>query len=37
LFCYGKGIIDLDAEVPDGAFNLRVSEQELHGRLPVRP
>jgi hypothetical protein len=22
LFCYGKGIIDLDAEVPDGAFDL---------------
>jgi hypothetical protein len=31
LFCYGKGIIDLDAEVPDGAFDLGVPEQELHG------
>jgi hypothetical protein len=31
LFRYGKGIIDLDAEVPDGAFDLGVSEQELHG------
>jgi hypothetical protein len=31
LFRYGKGIIDLDAEVPDGAFDLGVPEQELHG------
>ena len=30
LFRYGKGIIDLDAEVPDGAFNFGVAEQELH-------
>jgi hypothetical protein len=31
LFRYGKGIIDLDAKVPDGAFDLCVPEQELHG------
>jgi hypothetical protein len=37
LFRYGKGIIDLDAEVPDGAFDLCVPEQELQARrLPVR-
>jgi hypothetical protein len=30
LFRYGKGIIDLDAEVSDGAFNFGVAEQELH-------
>jgi hypothetical protein len=28
LFCYGNGIIDLDAKVPDGAFDLCVPEQE---------
>jgi hypothetical protein len=31
LFRYGKGIINLDAEVPDGAFDLCMSKQELHG------
>jgi len=31
LFRYGKGIIDLDAKVPDGAFDLCMTEQELHG------
>jgi hypothetical protein len=31
LFRYGKGIIDLNAEVPDGAFDLFVPQQELHG------
>jgi hypothetical protein len=31
LFRYGKGIIDLDAKIPDGAFDLGVTEQELHG------
>jgi hypothetical protein len=30
LFRYGKGIVDLDAEVPDGAFDLCMSKQELH-------
>ena len=37
LFCYGQGVIDLDAEVSDGAFDLGVAEQKLHGpQLPVR-
>jgi hypothetical protein len=31
LFCYGQGVIDLDAEVSDGAFDLGMAEQELHG------
>ena len=31
LFRYREGIIDLDAEVSDGAFDLGVAEQELHG------
>jgi hypothetical protein len=31
LFRYGKGIIDLDAKVPDGAFDLCVPEEKLHG------
>jgi len=31
LFRYGKGIIDLDAKVPDGAIDLCVPEQKLHG------
>jgi hypothetical protein len=31
LFRYGKGIIDLDSEVPDSTFDLGVTEQELHG------
>jgi hypothetical protein len=31
LFGYRKGIIYLDAEVSDSAFNLGVAEQELHG------
>ena len=30
LFRYGKDIIDLDAEVADGAFNFGVAERELH-------
>jgi hypothetical protein len=30
LFCYRKGIVDLDAEVSDGAFDLRVAQQKLH-------
>jgi hypothetical protein len=30
LFRYGQGVIDLDAEVSDGAFDLGVTEQELH-------
>jgi hypothetical protein len=31
LFRYCQCIIDLDAEIPDGAFNFGVTEQELHG------
>jgi hypothetical protein len=31
LFRFGKGIIDLDAKVPVGTFDLSVPEQELHG------
>jgi hypothetical protein len=29
LFRYCQGVIDLNAEIPDGAFNLGVAEQEL--------
>jgi hypothetical protein len=31
LFRYREGIIYLNAEVSDGAFNLGVAEQELYG------
>ena len=31
LFGYGKSIIDLDTEIPDGALDFRVTEQELDG------
>jgi hypothetical protein len=31
LFGYREGIIHLDAEVPDCAFDFSVSEQELYG------
>ena len=31
LFSYGEGIIDFDAEIPDGALDLCMSQQELHG------
>ena len=31
LFRYRESIIYLDAEVSDGAFDLAVAEQELHG------
>jgi hypothetical protein len=30
LLGYGKGVIDLDAEIADGAFELGVPEQQLH-------
>jgi hypothetical protein len=30
LFRNCEGVIDLDAEVPDRAFDLGVPEQELH-------
>ncbi len=31
LFSYGEGIIDFDAEIPDGALDLRMSQQQLDG------
>jgi|GEM_PF-6043091 len=31
LFSYGEGVIYLNAEVSDGAFDFGVAEQELHG------
>jgi hypothetical protein len=31
LFRDGKGIIHLNAEISDGALDLSVAEQELHG------
>jgi hypothetical protein len=31
LFRYREGIIDLYTQMPGGALDLRVSEQELHG------
>ena len=31
LFSYGEGIIDFDAEIPDGALDLGMSQQQLHG------
>jgi hypothetical protein len=31
LFSYSEGIIDFDAEIPDGALDLGMSQQKLHG------
>jgi hypothetical protein len=31
LFCYRKGIVDINAEVSDGTFDHCVAEQKLHG------
>ncbi len=31
LFSYGEGIIDFNAEIPDGALDLRVPQQQLDG------
>jgi len=31
LFSYGQGIVDLDAEIPDRAFDFGMPEQELDG------
>jgi hypothetical protein len=31
LFGYGEGIIDFNAEIPDGALDLGMSQQQLHG------
>ena len=37
LFHYSQGVIDLDAEVPDRAFDLGVPEQELDSPKIARP
>jgi len=37
LFCYGKGVVDFDPEVPDCAFDLGVAQQELHRPQVARP
>src|SRR4051794_30422988 len=37
LFCYCQGVIDLDAEIPHGAFDLGVSEQKLDGPEVASP
>jgi hypothetical protein len=31
LFCYREGIVDLDAELSNGAFDLRMAQKELYG------
>jgi hypothetical protein len=31
LFRYGQGVIDLNAKIPDRAFDLGMPEQELDG------
>ena len=31
LFGYGESVIDLNAEIPDGALDLRMSQKQLHG------
>src|SRR5471032_560237 len=37
LFSYCQGIVDLDAEIPDRAFDLGMPEQELDGPEIARP
>ena len=37
LLSYCQGIVDLDAEVPDRAFDLGMPEQELDGPEISRP
>jgi hypothetical protein len=37
LFRYCQGVIDLDAEIPDRAFDLGVPEQQLDGPEVARP
>jgi hypothetical protein len=32
LFSYGEGIVDFTSEIPDGALDLRMSQQQLYGR-----
>jgi hypothetical protein len=36
LFGDGKGIINLDTEIPGGALNLAMAKQELHGSQIAR-
>ena len=36
LFSYREGVIYLDAEVSDGAFDFGVAKQELHGPQVAR-
>ena len=31
LFGYGESVIDFNAEIPDGAFDFGMSQQQLHG------
>jgi hypothetical protein len=31
LFCYCQSVVDLNPEIPDGALDFRVAEQELNG------
>ena len=31
LFCYREGVIDLDAEISNGALDLNMSQKELYG------
>jgi hypothetical protein len=37
LFRYGKRVIDLNAEISDGALDLGVAEQKLHGSQIASP
>jgi hypothetical protein len=37
LFRYGKGVIDLNAEISDRALDLGVAEQQLHGSQVASP
>jgi hypothetical protein len=36
LFRYRKGVINLDAKISDGAFDLGVAEQKLHSTQVAR-
>ena len=31
LFCYRERVVDLDAEISNGALDLSMSQKELHG------
>jgi hypothetical protein len=37
FFRYCQGVIDFDAEIPDGAFELGMPQQELNGPEIARP